>query len=91
MTPISSIDSFMHSSRCSQQSGSLLEDTTLRNTFHEFSMLSSEECVYHLGGLSDTCTEKYHGETGHSERVGGSQAQLKGRGYQSARLKSSRG
>jgi hypothetical protein len=37
-TPLTSVHSFMRSSRASE-AGSFIDDTTLRNTFEEFSVL----------------------------------------------------
>jgi hypothetical protein len=83
-TPLSSVHSFMRSSRHSEANS--FADDTLRNTFTEFSVLAAEDCVYHLGGLSDTYTEKYHPDTGNSERVAATHAQFKGRGFTAVRL-----
>ena len=54
-------------------------------------MLSADDCIYHFGGLSDTYTEKYHGETGLSERVSSSQAQFRGRGFHINRVRTQKG
>lgn len=67
-TPMSSVRSFMESSQKSLNSevDLFFEDTTLKNTFYEFSAIALEDCVYHFGGLTNADTEKYHPDTGNS-------------------------
>lgn len=87
-TPISSVRSFLQSSRNSlnSQFDSFFEDTTLKNTFVQFSALSLEDCVYHIGGLTNTDIEKYHPETGYSDRCSVN-AQFRRRGFHCVILK----
>lgn len=68
----------MRSSRNSEANSSLIDDTTLRNTFADFSVLEGEETIYHLGGLSSCETERYYPENRHSERLSASNYQFKG-------------
>jgi hypothetical protein len=56
-TPLSSVHSFMDSSRNSiishSQADSFFDDTTLKNTFCEFSAIALDDHIYHIGGLTN--------------------------------------